>query len=264
MEGTSTAGDAVAVVARTLQDRPIPRTSAADLPEALRRAAPLTVVLDDADLLLTAIRPLVAEWAALPGVRILVTSRAALGVRGEVTLALEPLDPADDPTGPAGQLLETRVRERQPDFVLPPSAVWVRPLLRALGGLPHLLELAAPWLAVMSGEDLLDHVERDLSALAGPAQPSASPRHRSVSASLGWAWALLSEAERDALVDSSVFAAPFDLRAARAVLAEPASGAPPAHELLLGLVERSWLRVSASPRARPGRSSPGSRRTEPS
>jgi transcriptional regulator with XRE-family HTH domain len=135
----------------------VPENNAAALGARLassRGDRPLLVVLDNFEHLLDA-RPFVSGLvAAHPAVRILVTSRAALNVRGERRYELSPLqiaapgesDPASVARDPAVQLFVERVRDVRADFSLTrDNAAVVAAICRKLDGLPLALELAAPW-----------------------------------------------------------------------------------------------------------------------
>src|SRR6185436_6744818 len=97
--------------------------------------------------------------------RVLVTSRAPLRVRGEREYAVGPLaleadvdatSPADLSRCPAVRLFVERVRDVQPGFRLTSAnGPIVRAICRRLDGLPLALELAAPWIKVLTVEDLL-------------------------------------------------------------------------------------------------------------
>lgn len=240
---------------------------------ALKAQPAALVIFDDVDLAVPALTSLMDGWLAGPTPTFLITCRSRIGIGGEIPFALGPLpvpDRASDggacesgtPRGfggrraPAevsdtltasGRLLEVCLREREPDVEFDPAAPWVRPLLQSLGGLPLAIEIAAPWLTVMGGPGLLEHVRHGVHALHGPRRV-ASPRHRSLGESLAWSWSLLEPWARTAIAQCACFESSFDLRAAAAVVDLCAfPEAPPLHDVLLGLVERSWLRVEARP-----------------
>ena len=87
--------------------------------------------------------------------------------------------PADLARVPAVRLFLERVRDVQSDFrlTLENSAI-VTAICRRLDALPLALELAAPWIKVLTVEDLLRRLERDvlLSPSAHAICPSASRR----------------------------------------------------------------------------------------
>ena len=118
--------------------------------EVLRYRSQL-LVLDNFEHLLPA-APFVAEMlAAAPGLRLLVTSREALHLRGEVEIVVPPLalpDPAQETTAamvgqaPAIALFVQRTRDVSPGFQLTDAnAPAVSEICRRLDGLPLAIEL---------------------------------------------------------------------------------------------------------------------------
>ncbi|MCA9571079.1 MAG: winged helix-turn-helix domain-containing protein, partial [Myxococcales bacterium] len=202
---------------------PAGRSAEADVRAALAALGDATLVLDDADGVLEAV-------GSLPHARKLVTCRGEPGALPGEVFPLGPLD-SDGVGSPAARLLEARVRDRDPAWRMPEGAPWAQPLLDALGGLPLALELAAPWLSVFSGEELVERVEHGRATLGR----RGSDRHASLVASLHWSWPLLSPVERAVLVQVAVFSGSFDLQAAREVVELPSDEL--LHEVVLGLVE---------------------------
>src|SRR5262249_23894746 len=90
----------------------------------------------------------------------------------------------------------------------------IRQLCHRLDGIPLALELAAAHVGVLSLDELLRGLESRFSALWPRA---ARPRQRTLTATIGWSYALLNEAERRLLRRRSVFRGGFSLEAAEAV-----------------------------------------------
>ena len=118
--------------------------------------------------------------------RLLATSRAPLRLRGEREYPVKPLaldvgsdavSPADLVRAPAVRLFVERVRDVQPDFRLTPAnGVTVTAICQRLDALPLALELAAPWIKVLTAEGLLRRLEHDvLLSTAGAARSSRPP-----------------------------------------------------------------------------------------
>ena len=133
------------------------------------------LVLDNFEQVLDA-APLVADLlASVAPLRVLVTSRAPLRVRGEREYAVGPLalevdsdamSPADLARSPAVRLFVERVRDVQPDFRLTSAnGPTVTAICRRLDALPLALELAAPWIKVLTAEDLLRRLTARCPAL---------------------------------------------------------------------------------------------------
>ena len=71
--------------------------------------------------------------------------------------------PADLARCPAVRLFLERVRDVQPDFRLTPAnGPTVTAICRRLDALPLALELAAPWIKVLTAENLLRRLEHNV------------------------------------------------------------------------------------------------------
>jgi predicted ATPase len=194
--------------------------------------------------------PLVADLlAAVPSLRLLATSRAPLHLRGERQYAVGPLPlsdhgaaPGDPAGGPAVRLFLERVRDVQPDFPLTAeNAAGIVAICRRLDALPLALELAAPWIKVLTPGDLLRRLERDvLMPTIGPRD--LPERQQTIGATVAWSYRLLDEGEQRAFRRLGALSGSFSIDAAAAVLAGP-GGAPPSHDAVL-----TPTRPSSSPR----------------
>ena len=177
-----------------------------------------------------------ALLAACPRLRLLATSRAALGLPGEavwrvpslrVPAALAGLlsrrDLADLAAVPAVRLFLERVRQRQPGFTLATAtASPIAEIARRLDGIPLALELAAARVAVLPVAELAARLDHALALLGGGAR-AAAPRHRTLRATLDWSHALLAPPQQALLRRLSVFAGGAALAAIEAVCADASS-----------------------------------------
>jgi len=239
---------------------------AVDLPARVRSAfgdRPLLLVLDNLEHLLDA-APLVGELlASVASLRILVTSRAPLRVRGEREYAVGPLQlrdgsetwaPADLARAPAIRLFLERVRDVQPDFRLTDrNGPTVVAICRRLDALPLALELAAPWLKVLTIDDLLGRLERDvlLSSIGARDLPE---RQQTMNETVAWSYHLLSEREQHAFRRFGALPGRFSIDAAAAVLGHGARTSLGADALgaAASLIDKSLLlRVETSVAVRP-------------
>lgn len=99
-----------------------------------------------------------------PRVRVLATSREALGVEGERVLPVNPLDEAA-----AAELFADRARATRPDFDPGPEPVGaVAEICRRLDGVPLAIELAAARMRAMGSLDIARRLDR-LRLLSGGA-----------------------------------------------------------------------------------------------
>lgn len=190
------------------------------------------VVLDNFEQLVAEAEPLIGAWLdRAPEVWFLVTSRTVLQLPGERVVDLAPLD-ADD----AEMLFVARARAADPRWVAPEPAV-VAALVAMLDALPLAIELAASRVRVMSVEALTLRMGERFELLKSSGKVPS--RHATLRATLDDSWALLSEAERHALAQLSVFDGGFSFAAAEHVL-QAAGGWP--IDLVQGLVDQSLVR----------------------
>ena len=228
--------------------------SALDLPRRARAACngtPTLLVLDNFEQVLDA-APLVADLlTAVAALRVLVTSRAPLRVRGEREYAVGPLaldvdvdatSPADLARSPAVRLFVERVRDVQPDFRLTAgNGPTVTAICRRLDALPLALELAAPWMKVLIPQDLLRRLEHD--ALLSTAGPRDLPeRQQTMNATVAWSYQLLAPNEQRVFRRLAALPGRFPIEAAAAVVAgreDSAAASDEALSAVAGLIDKS-------------------------
>jgi predicted ATPase/DNA-binding XRE family transcriptional regulator len=223
--------------------------SAANLARRARSACgdqDTLLVLDNFEQVLDAVALVVDLLTTVASLRLLVTSRAPLRVRGEREfvvgpLALEPgsegLSVADLARVPAVRLFVERVRDVLPDFRLTPaSGPTVAGICRRLDALPLALELAAPWIKVLTPEDLLRRLTTDV-LLAAPGPRDLPERQRTMNATIAWSYQLLDPEEQRAFRRFGALPGLFPVDAATAVLAGR-PGASAGREDALGAVAR--------------------------
>ncbi len=211
---------------------------------------PLLLVLDNCEHLVDACASLVdGLLRGAPGLRVLATSRAALGVPGERAWLVPALSlPASDDPGAlegseAVRLFAERARDVAPDFALTPeNAAAVAEICRRLDGIPLALELAAARIRLLTPGQILDRLHDAFRLLESPSR-TAIPRHRTLRAAIDWSHELLGEEERILFRRLAVFRGGFSLEAAEAVT--PGRGIDPSEVLGLvtGLVDRSLVTV---------------------
>ncbi|MGV9263927.1 ATP-binding protein [Kitasatospora sp. NPDC003701] len=183
----------------------------------------MLIVLDGCEHLVDACAELAdALLRALPGLRVLTTSRTTLRAPGEHLLVLAPL-----PVGPAGpgalpdavQLFADRARAVLPSFeISAATADGIAQLCRRLDGIPLAVELAAGRLRALSVEQIDARLNDRFRLLTGGAR-AALPRHQTLRTTIGWSHELCTVQERLLWARLSVFAGSFDLEAAEYVCA---------------------------------------------
>jgi predicted ATPase len=234
--------------------------SVIDLLADYLRSKHLLLVLDNCEHVLEASARLV-EMAlqVAPGLRILATSREALGLVGEHVFPLPPLS-VPDLRGRVGappltgneavRLFVDRACAVQPTFALTDANVLtVAQICQRLDGLPLAIELAAARMRAMSVRQIAARLDDRFQLLAGGSRTLA-PRQQTLRALIDWSWDLLTDAERVLLRRLSVFVGGWTLDAAEAVCAEAATvglsspaqlPAPDLFESLARLVDKSLV-----------------------
>lgn len=203
----------------------------------------LLLVLDGCEHLVEACAELVrALLRALPGLRVLTTSRVALRTAGEHLLTLAPL-----PVGPvrpgvlpdAVRLFADRARAVVPAFdVSTEGAEVIARLCRRLDGIPLAVELAAGRLRALSVAQIGARLDDRFRLLTG-GDPTALPRHQTLRTTIGWSHELCTVQERLLWARLSVFAGGFDLDAAEYVCAGRGVDPDELLDLLTELVAKS-------------------------
>lgn len=185
-----------------------------------------------------------------PQLRVLTTSRHALGVRGEVVYPVPPLSvPAPDAeVGVADlerydgvRLFLQRAVAAMPGFrPTEANASAVARLCGALEGLPLSLELAAARITALTPEVMLERLE-DRYRLLSRGYADTPDRQRSLLASVTWSYDLCSPQERLLWARLSVFAGGFGLEAAEYVCS--GSGLEPGEvlDVLQNLIDKSLV-----------------------
>ncbi len=173
--------------------------------------------------------------SACPGLTVLITSRAALRVRGEQRYPVSPL--ASVPSVESGErsaaeeLFIERAQEVQPLLPLTPANLKsIAAICLRLEGIPLAIELAAMRVAVFAPPDLLRHLDHRLSLLvAGPRD--LPPRQQTMRDAVAWSYDLLDPSEQWLFRRLAVFVGGWTIEAGRAVCADDV---PP--DLLMGIV----------------------------
>jgi predicted ATPase len=185
-------------------------------------------------------------------VRVLVTSRQALGLNGELVFRLPslgvPAPPADqDPETAmhfgAIALFVDRASMAVRNFQLSKSnAPIIAAICRRLDGIPLALELAAARLRAMSVSGLAERLDERFKVLTA-GNRSALPRQQTLAALIDWSYDLLEDRERLLFDRLAVFASDFTLAAAKAVCSGDGIDADDVADLTCSLVDKSLVVV---------------------
>jgi len=223
---------------------------AADLAVAARVALAgrnLLLVADDCDHVVAAAAEILsALTGTVPGLRVVVSCRQALGASGEQLMTVSPLpcpagqDPAAVRQSAAGRLFSDRAKAASPQFCLDQAtAPHVADICRRLDGLPLAIELAATRVRTLDLAALAETLTSRPQLMERTAGPG---RHRSLAAAIEWSWELLDQAERDVLGRLAALPGEFTLAMAQAVA--PVSASADLAGCLGRLADRSLISVT--------------------
>jgi predicted ATPase len=213
------------------------------------------LVLDNFEQVLAA-APLVSDLlAACPHLKILVTSRAPLRVRGECEAAVPPLalpagpgylNPAALSQYTAVTLFVQRAQAARPEFALTATnAEAVAAICTRLDGLPLAIELAAARIKYVTPATLLGRLEHRLQMLTGGPRDLPA-RQQTLRGAIAWSYDLLDPAEQRLFAQLSVFLGGWTLEAAEQVCADPGmpARAEPVVHGLASLVDKNLIRCA--------------------
>jgi predicted ATPase/DNA-binding winged helix-turn-helix (wHTH) protein/tetratricopeptide (TPR) repeat protein len=216
----------------------------------LRRRSAL-IILDNCEHVLEAASALAAALVRdCPSLRILATSRQALGIPGEVLFHLPPLPlpPAGNEIDAAAALRSDAVRlfvERADaatgGYTLTDAdAPAVVRICRRLDGVALATELAAARLRVLNAAEIAARLDDVFRLLTGGSR-AALPRQQTLRATIDWSFALLSPQEQLLLQRLAVFVDGFSLPGAIAVGRDEPIQAADVLDLLQALVDKSLV-----------------------
>ncbi|MFC9975868.1 BTAD domain-containing putative transcriptional regulator [Spirillospora sp. NPDC127200] len=216
---------------------------------------PLLLILDNCEhVIVDAARLTHRLLAACPGLRVLATSREALGITGETLRPLPPLPlppartPVSDVLGyPAVRLFVDRASAVRPEFAVTDDNVGaVLRICGALDGLPLAIELAAARLRSLPVAEVAARLD-DRFRLLSRGNRTAAPRHQTLRAVVEWSWDLLEEDERVLARRLTVFSGGWTLETAARVCG---MALDEVDDLLAGLTDKSLVQVDDGGRYR--------------
>ena len=243
-------------IAHTLEVREVGGQSAMERLKAFLRDKRILLLLDNFEQVIEA-APVVAELAqASSGLKLLVTSRMRLHLRGEhefqvLPLAMPPLDrllPIEELVKyEAIRLFVERATAIKSDFtVTDRSASAVTEICYRLDGLPLAIELAAARIKILPAQSMALRLQSTLRLLTG-GDYDLPARHQTLRAAIEWSHELLNSRERTIFRRLGVFVGGCSLQAVE----EMASPEVDALDVIGSLVDKSLVRqdeVGGEPR----------------
>ena len=249
----------VPTIAQALGIKEIGERLLLDLLKAYIRDKHLLLLLDNFEQVLPAVPERSNLLADCPQLKVLVTSRAVLHIRGEHEFPVPPLALPDLTHLPESEMLSQyaavalflhSAQAAKPDFqVTPANTHAIAEICVRLDGLPLAIELAAPRIKLLSPQALLTRLGDRLQVLTSGAR-DAPIRQQTLRNTLGWSYDLLA-AEEQLFRRLSVFVRGCTLEAVEGL--STALGERPADVLdeVASLMDKSLLRQVEPEREEP-------------
>ncbi len=213
----------------------------------------LLLVLDNFEHVLEASGEISQLLESCPDLRILITSRIVLNIRGETEYSIPQLEvppvtysytPEEAAKYSSISLFINRGKEVTPRFELTEQNVAdVVQICRQLDGLPLAIELAATRLKLFTPSDLLRRLTQRIDILKSTSS-SVPDRHKTLRSAVDWSYNLLEPAEQTLFRRLSVFSGGFTLEAVEAVCLEGYQDQFDSVDLLSSLVDKSLVHRS--------------------
>ena len=194
------------------------------------RTKTLLLILDNCEHLIEACAQISETLLhACPKLRVLASSREALGIAGEVAYRVPSLnvpDPAHIPPLDQLEKLDSirlfveRAATAKPGFTLTSdNASSLAQICFRLDGIPLAIELAASRVKVLTPEQIASRLDDRFRLLTGGSR-TALPRQQTLRAMIDWSYSLLSEQEKILFRRLAVFVGGWTLDAAESVCGE--------------------------------------------
>jgi predicted ATPase/class 3 adenylate cyclase len=245
-------------ISQILALREVPGEELAETLTAYLEQKQMLLVVDNLEQVVEAASDLVRLLAGCPKLKLVVTSRERLRVRGERVYAVLPLplvDPAADldalVANDAVALFAARAEAAAGGFAIDKAnASAVAAICERLDGLPLAIELAAARVVSLPPQALLARIERSLPLLTGGAR-DLEERQQTLKATIDWSYDLLTEQEQQLFARLGVFVGGCRLEAAEAVCDGDANPGVQILDGITSLVEKSLLRQRDDPDGEP-------------
>lgn len=213
------------------------------------REKKMLLILDNCEHLLDSCAQLAAALLKqCPALKILATSREALGMLGEAVYHVPSLELPDIEQllekfrdCESARLFEERAQLAQTDFTLTiENATSVSKICHRLDGIPLALELAAARINAFSTEQIAAQLSESFSLLT-MGNRTALPRHQTLRAAIDWSYDLLSQAEKTVFQRLSIFVDGWTVDAAQCICSDANTNSQLVLDLLTQLINKSLV-----------------------
>jgi predicted ATPase len=231
------------VIANSLRCQQRPGMSLIESVVDFLKVRKLLLVVDNCEHLLDAAGDFAAAvLQTCPHVRMVATSREALGVEGEHVVRVRSLQ--DDA---AARMFDDRARDAGA------TAAWtdeqrdaIAEICRRVDGIPLAIELAAARVAAMSPVEIAAHLDERFRLLTGKRRGRLE-RQQTLHATVDWSYRLLEPDERTVFDRLGIFSGSLDVEAAAAVVTDGSIGEWQVRESVANLVAKSMLVAEPGP-----------------
>jgi predicted ATPase/class 3 adenylate cyclase len=198
------------------------------------RAKKLLLIIDNCEHLVESSAQITDQiLRACPHVRMIASSREALGINGETVYRVPSLQTLE-----SERLFVERATKADSRFALTElNASFVAQICARLDGIPLAIELAAARINIFTPEQIAGRLNDRFKLLTGGSR-TALPRQQTLRALIDWSYQSLNETEQRALRRLAVFSGGSTIEGAEAVIGEDE-----ALDGLLGLVNKSLVNV---------------------
>jgi len=216
------------------------------------REKSMLIILDNCEHLVDACAQMANKiLQAAPHVRILASSREALGIAGEVSYRVPSLGvPPDMDHLPLAESLSQyeavklfidRAVSANPDFkVTNENTSFLAQICHRLDGIPLAIELAAAKIRVLNLEQIAKRLDDRFRLLTG-GNRTALERHQTLRAAIDWSYNLLDDTEKFFFRRLAVFVGGWTLEAAETVCSDTSIQSNKILDLLEGLINKSMV-----------------------
>ena len=211
------------------------------------RGKQLLLILDNCEHLVGACAQLADRLLhACPQIRILASSREALGIAGETSYLVPSLQLPDMQNLPSVEILsqgeairlfiERASAATQKFKVTDDNASSIAQICHRLDGMPLAIELAAAKIRALSVDQIAKRLDDRFRLLTGGSR-TALERHQTLRAAIDWSYNLLSPEEQTLFRRLSIFVNGWKLEAAESVCSDESTSGGVRNEDILNLLE---------------------------